>query len=45
VRGRLHDQIERSGNQIRVLIEANRSDNQRLAEHVSEILTRLRGER
>jgi hypothetical protein len=37
--------IDRSSNQLRVLIEANRSDNQRLAEHVLEILTRLRDER
>jgi hypothetical protein len=38
-------QIQRSANQLRVLIEANRSENQLLAEHVAEILTRLRGDR
>ena len=38
-------QIQRSANQLRVLIEANRSENQLQAEHVTEILTRLRGDR
>jgi hypothetical protein len=38
-------QIQRSANQLRVLIEANRSENQLLAEHVSEILARLRDDR
>jgi hypothetical protein len=41
---RLTADIERSANGLRVLIEANRSDHQLLAEHVLEILTRLRGE-
>ena len=36
--------IERSANGLRVLIEDSRSENQLLAEHVLEILNRLRGE-
>jgi hypothetical protein len=43
VRFELKGDIERSANGLRVLIEANRSDNQLLAEHVLEILNRLRG--
>ena len=40
----LRGDIERSANGLRVLIEDSRSDNQLLAEHVLEILNRLRGE-
>ena len=40
----LRTDIERSANGLRVLIEDSRSDNQLLAEHVLEILNRLRGD-
>ena len=44
VRRDFKNDIERSANGLRVLIEDSRSENQRLAEHVLEILNRLRGE-
>ena len=44
VRRELKGDIERSANGLRVLIEDSRSDNQLLAEHVLEILNRLRGD-
>jgi len=44
VRRELKDDIERSANGLRVLIEDSRSDNQLLAEHALEILNRLRGD-
>jgi hypothetical protein len=40
----LREEIERSANGLRVLIEDSRSDNRLLAEHVLEILNRLRGD-
>ena len=43
-RHELKGDIERSANGLRVLIEDSRSDSQLLAEHVLEILNRLRGE-
>ncbi len=44
VRRDFKNDIERSANGLRVLIEDSRSENQLLAEHVLEILNRLRGE-
>ena len=44
VRHELKGDIERSANGLRVLIEDSRSDNQLLAEHVLDILNRLRGD-